>query len=145
MYPIRSGQLVSVLGQPHLGNNYHYSAIEITNTGVIYFGQWIISPNSVPVVAASQQSFKMWYHLVLSYDGVTATAYVNGSSVGFAAVARYLPMYAGYNTWFGFMAADATNMGTYGYGNGRLGSVCIFNAALTSAQIRYHYISTSPF
>ena len=78
-YPTGAGNFVSVLGQATINTGYHYSAIEISAGGIIKFGQWI---GSMATIATSTQSLNAWYNLVITYNGTTATAYVNGVSVG---------------------------------------------------------------
>jgi hypothetical protein len=66
VYPTGAGQIVSVNGQATPNTGYHYTAIEITAGGLIYFGQWT---GGMTTVATSSQSLNAWYNLVLTYNG----------------------------------------------------------------------------
>ena len=133
VYPTGAGQLISVTGQATINTGYHYSAMEISAAGVIKFGQWTGTDS---VIATSTQSLNTWYNLVITYNGTTATAYVNGVSVGTSNIAWSSP---GANTFFALMAIDSANMGTSGYASGSIGAFMAYNRALTVNEVVQNY------
>jgi hypothetical protein len=133
VYPTGAGNFVQVNGSSTPNTGYHYSAIEISAAGVIKFGQWI---GSHAVIATSTQSLNAWYNLVITYNGTTATAYVNGVSVGTTNIIWSSP---GANTLFALMAIDGTNMGTSGYASGSIGAFMAYNRALTANEVVQNY------
>jgi hypothetical protein len=134
VYPTGAGQIVSVDGQSTPNTAYHYTALEITAAGLIYFGQWT---GAMTTIITSARSLNAWYNLVITYNGTTATAYVNGASVGSSAIAWSAP---GANTFFALMSQDATNMsGTTAYASGSIGAFSVYNRALTAAEIVQNY------
>ena len=138
VYPTGAGQMVSVNGQSTPNTSYHYSAMEITAAGLIYFGQW--APG-MTTVATSSQNLNAWYNLVLTYNGTTATAYVNGVSVGSNTIGWSAP---GASTFFAIMSQDGTNMtGTTAYASGSVGAFSVYNRALTAAEIVQNYNALS--
>jgi hypothetical protein len=76
---------------------------------------------------------------VITYNGTTATAYVNGTSVGSSAIAWSSP---GASTFFALMATDTTNMGTTGYASGSIGTFMAYNRGLTLAEVVENYNAT---
>jgi len=74
-----------------------------------------------------------WHHVAVSYDGTTATAYVDGVAIGSKSFARPLNTITD-----GFLRIGATvNGGSPTYGG--LDEVAIYPTALTAAQISAHY------
>jgi hypothetical protein len=134
VYPTGAGQIVSVNGQATPNAGYHYTAMEITAGGLIYFGQWT---GGMTTVATSSQSLNAWYNLVLTYNGTVATAYVNGVSVGSSTIAWSAP---GANTFFSLMSQDATKMtASTAYASGSVGAFSVYNRALSLAEIVQNY------
>ena len=134
VYPTGAGQIVQVDGQSTPNASYHYTAMEITAAGLIYFGQWT---GGMTTITTSAQSLNAWYNLVITYNGTTATAYVNGTSVGSSAIAWSAP---GANTFFGLMAQDGTNMsGTAAYASGSIGAFMVYNRALTADEVTTNF------
>ena len=134
-YPTGAGNFVQVNGQATPNTAYHYSAIEISAGGTISFGQWT---GSLPVttIATSTQSLNAWYNLVITYNGTTATAYVNGASVGSTNIIWSSP---GANTFMALMAIDTTNMGTGAYASGSLGAFMVYNRGLTADEVTTNF------
>jgi hypothetical protein len=132
-YPTGAGNFVQVNGQTTPNTAYHYSAIEISAGGTISFGQWI---GSMSTIATSVQSFNAWYNLVITYNGTTATAYVNGVSVGSSNIIWSSP---GANTFMALMAIDTTNMGTGAYASGSLGQFMVYRRALSIDEIATNF------
>ena len=134
VYPTGAGQIVSVDGQSTPNSGYHYTAIEITAAGLIYFGQWT---GAMTTIITSAQSLNAWYNLAITYNGTTATAYVNGASVGSSAIAWSAP---GANTFFALMSQDATNMsGTTAYASGSIGAFMVYNRALIADEVTTNF------
>jgi hypothetical protein len=134
VYPTGAGQIVQVDGQSTPNASYHYTAMEITAAGLIYFGQWT---GGMTTITTSAQSLNAWYNLAITYNGTTATAYVNGTSVGSSGIAWSAP---GANTFFGLMAQDATNMsGTTAYASGSIGAFMVYNRALTADEVTTNF------
>ena len=134
VYPTGAGNFVQVNGQTTPNSAYHYSAIEISAGGTIKLGQW--TGASVTVIATSIQSLNAWYNLVITYNGTTATAYVNGVSVGSTNIGWSSP---GANTFMALMAIDATNMGTGAYASGSLGAFMVYNRGLIADEISTNF------
>ena len=132
-YPTGAGNFVQVNGQATINTGYHYSAIEISAGGIIKFGQWI---GSMATIATSTQSLNAWYNLVITYNGTTATAYVNGASVGSTNIIWSSP---GANTFMALMAIDTTNMGTGAYASGSLGAFIVYNRGLTADEVTTNF------
>ena len=133
VYPTGAGQLVAVDGQATINSGYHYSAIEISAAGVIKFGQWT---GGMTTIATSTQSLNSWYNLVITYNGTTATAYVNNTNVGSSAIAWSSP---GANTFFPLMGIDTTNMGTTGYASGSVGAFMVYNRGLAPGEVTTNF------
>ena len=134
VYPTGAGQMVSVNGQATPNSGYHYTALEITAAGLIYFGQWT---GGMTTVATSSQSLNAWYNLVLTYNGTTATAYVNGVSVGSSAIIWSAP---GASTFFSLMSQDATRMsGATAYASGSIGAFMVYNRALAADEVTTNF------
>ena len=132
-YPTGAGNFVQVNGQTTPNTAYHYSAIEISAAGVIKFGQWT---GAMTTIATSTQSLNAWYNLVITYNGTTATAYVNSVSVGSTNISWSSP---GASTFMALMAIDSTNMGTGAYASGSLGQFMVYNRALTADEIQTNF------
>jgi hypothetical protein len=136
VYPTAAGNIISVCGQSTINTGYHYSGIEITAGGLISFGQWT---GAMTTIATSQRTLNQWYNLVITYNGTTATAYVNGTSVGSSAISWSSP---GASTFFALMATDSTNMGTTGYASGSIGTFMAYNRGLSAAEVTQNYNAT---
>ena len=134
--PTGPGQIVSVVGQPGINTGYHYSAIEVSAAGVLRFGQW---NGGLAIIATTNINFGTWYNFVLTYDGSSAKAYVNGALVGSSTIAWATPL----TTYFALMAYDTTNMGTLGYAKGSISSFIVYNRALSTAEILADYNMSS--
>jgi hypothetical protein len=132
-YPTGAGNFVQVNGQTTPNSAYHYSAIEISAGGTISFGQWT---GVDTVIGTSAQSFNAWYNLVITYNGTTAAAYVNGVSVGSTNIAWSSP---GAQTFMALMSIDATNMGTSAYASGSLGTFMVYNRGLTADEVTTNF------
>jgi len=133
VYPTSAGNLVQVDGQstPRIG--YHYSAIEITAAGLISFGQWT---GAMTTITTSSKSLNAWYNLVISYNGTTANAYINGVTAGSANISWSSP---GANTFIALMAADATDMGTNAYASGYVGAFYVYNIGLSYSLVTQNF------
>jgi hypothetical protein len=133
VYPTGAGNFVQVNGQTTPNTAYHYSAIEISAAGVIKFGQWI---GSMSTIATSTQSLNAWYNLIITYNVIAATAYINGVSVGSTNIIWSSP---GANTFMALMAIDTTNMGTGAYASGSLGAFMVYRRALSTDEVTTNF------
>ena len=134
VFPTGAGQIVSVDGQSTPNTGYHYTAIEITAAGLIYLGQWT---GTNTVIASSARSLNAWYNLAITYNGTTATAYINGTSVGSSAIAWSAP---GASTFFALMSQDSTNMSaTTAYASGSIGAFMVYNRALSADEVTTNF------
>lgn len=129
--PTGEGVIVSELGQPQLNANYHDSQIEINSAGQIYFGLYAYGG----AVTSSPVNFDRWYHLGLTYASGTFKAYINGENIGAGNLSPHKPEHL----YYGICAADSTNMGVGGYGQGYVGSFQVYNKALTTGEINSLY------
>jgi len=87
-------------------------------------------------IATSTQSLNAWYNLVITYNGTTATAYINGVSVGSTNIIWSSP---GANTFMALMAIDTTNMVTGAYASGSLGAFMVYNRGLTADEVTTNF------
>lgn len=134
VYPTGAGNFVQVDGQTTPNTGYVYSAIEIAANGNISFGQW--TGAAIATIATSAQSLNAWYNLVITYSNSSATAYVNGVSVGTSATTWTAP---GSQTFMALMAPTSTNMGTNSYASGNIGAFMVYNRALNSDEIQTNF------
>jgi hypothetical protein len=72
---------------------------------------------------------------VITYDGTTATAYINGVEVGRVNIGWSNPG----EVYMGLMASTPTNMGTNGYASGSVGSFMAYRRGLTSAEVTQNF------
>jgi hypothetical protein len=132
-YPTGAGNFVQVDGQAAPNTGYVYSAIEVSAGGTISFGQWT---GSLTTIATSARSLNAWYNLGITYNGTTATAYVNGVSVGSTNISWSSP---GANTFMALMAISVTNMGTGANASGSLGQFMVYNRGLTVDEVQTNF------
>lgn len=93
-----------------------------------------------PVWISTDYSLFKWYHLVGTYDGTSASFYVNGVQIGSPQAATGWLANPAQPLAFG-QRADG-----YGYWDGNLDEVAIYTNALTLAQVQTHYqVGTNSF
>jgi hypothetical protein len=100
----------------------------------INFGQW--NGSTITTIGTSVQYLNAWYNLVITYDGTTATAYVNNTNVGNVNIGWSEP---GANTFFSLMATSSQNMGTQGYASGSIGAFMVYNRNLTADEVTTNF------
>jgi hypothetical protein len=142
VYPTSAGQIVVELGQTAINASWHDSNIEINSAGAFSFSTWHGGLGNR--VVSSNLSFNNWYNVGFSYDGTTLTAYINGSSIGTTNFSRAAPYNNGFQYHYALFAIDSTNMGTSGYGGGRVGTFVVYNRAITSTEVLQNYNATKP-
>ena len=140
VYPTAGGVVVSVTDTTTPSTAYHYSAIELIDSGgspVPYFGIW---NGGIQPANGSALSYNQWYHLALTYNGTVAKGYVNGVEVTSVTAAYDSPLDSiSTSHYFLFGAADTTNMGDGSYFNGRMGEMRIYNDGLTEPEVLANY------
>jgi hypothetical protein len=77
-----------------------------------------------------------WYHLVVTYDGSLFNLYVNGALRAAGPYSGYVPNYNG-ATVFGWLSNK-----DYQPFTGAIDDAAFYNKALTSDQVRTHYLAT---
>ena len=130
-------------------------------TGTI-FGQWIqnnnsgstlvcytvsnkikvyLGPSATFLTSTTTLSTGTWYNVILRFDGSTMKLYINGTeedSIAFTAIN---------NSTQNLILGAYSNSGQTGYQsflNGKLDHCCVFDYALSQAQINYLYNSGTP-
>ncbi len=131
------GVIVSELGQALINSGWHDSQIEILSSGEVKVRVWNLSSVSLGIV-----DFGIWHYAVLRYDkktqsldgfldGVRSSSHINGD--------RSAPWESGRDLHYAFGTIDATNLGSGAYFNGMIDEICIYNRALSSAEIQQLY------
>ena len=140
VYPTAGGVVVSVTDTTTPSTAYHYSAIELIDSGgspVPNFGIW---NGGIQQDNGSALSYNQWYHLALAYNGTVAKGYVNGVEVTSVTSTYESPLDSTSTShYFLFGAADSTNMGDGSYYNGRMGEIRIYNDGLTGTEVLANY------
>ncbi len=107
------------------GTSSEYAFIGINGSNVIYG-----SAGTKTITSSTTAAINTVYHVVLTYDGTTATLYINGTSAG--------------STSSGTVAISLSNMtiGSINAGDyfpGTLDEVAIYGSALPAARVSAHY------
>ena len=137
VYPTGAGMIVSELGQTTINTGWHDGNIEISSGGAFSFSTW--HGSLANKVVSSSQSFNNWYYVGFTYNGTTLTAYINGSSIGTTNFTRSAPYDNGQQTHYALFAIESTNMGTGGYGIGRVASFSVYNRSLSADEVAQNY------
>ncbi len=89
-------------------------------------------------------SLDQWYNYVLTFDGTTTRAYVDGAQVGSSTgcSGQTLNSMAGYPVRLGFAYRSSTSEETYF--NGAIDEVAIWNTSLSAQEVSEIYDSNSP-
>ena len=140
VYPTNQGVVVSITDTATPSVAYHYSALEMIDSGgnpVPYFGIWDAGITSVNGTALS---YNTWYHMMITYNGTTLRGYLNGSEVGNTNVVYDSPLDStSTNHYFLFGASDTTHMGDGSYFNGRMGSIRLYSDAISASEVLENY------
>ena len=78
-----------------------------------------------------------WYHVVLTYDGITQRGYLNGLFITSNTVTRSFANNSIMYYYFGIN--DTTNLGNGGYFNGKLNSIIFYNTAISAQQVTLNF------
>lgn len=135
-YPQTAGQIVVELGQTTINVGWHDSNIEISTSGSFSFSTWHSGLSNK--VVSTVRNFNQWYHLGMTYTGTTLTAYINGINIGTASFTRNVPS----NLYYALCANDSTNMGTYAFSSGRIGTFSVYNRGLNNIEVLQLYNTT---
>jgi hypothetical protein len=90
------------------------------------------------VFARTTLSLSTWHHLVLTFDGTQATAYIDGSTVGSVTTSGLGNTVYYYNTPLA-IGNESSGLGSNNYVNGRIDDVRIYNYALTATEVNTLY------
>ena len=94
---------------------------------------WLNSGTGMSTVAAGSATLNGWQHLVATYDGTTATVYVNGVATGSAVV-------SGYQAQAGnALEIGQSETGDNFYFPGQLEEAVVYGTALSATQVQHHY------
>ena len=139
IYPTGNGVVATYVGQTNPYTGYHHSAIEIVN-GNLEIGLWnggsITSTGNLGAV-----SFNEWHQVVLTYDGIVARGYIDGSYAGQVSVSWASPMnYGSYSAFhIAVGASDITNQGDGTQFDGRFGIMRLYGKALSANEVLKNY------
>ena len=87
--------------------------------------------------------FNQWHQVVLTYDGTTASGYLDGQLAGQTTVAWDSPMNDGYSAFhINFGASDITNQGDGSYFDGEFGIMQVYDEPLTASEVLDNYNNT---
>lgn len=95
---------------------------------------WVNSGNSMTSVAGGSVALNTWQHLVGTFDGATATLYVNGTLVASSTISvGYQPQTRNP------LEVGQSEPGSDLYFPGRLEEAAVYSSALSAAQVQQHY------
>ena len=85
-----------------------------------------------------------WHLITMTYDGSTLRGYLDGVLFGTTTFNRDVPhAYSGNGLYYCFGKSDATNMGDGTYGQYRLGSLQVYDRALTDDEVSRSWMHIS--
>ena len=134
IYPTGNGVILSETSQ----NGWHNTIIEMVG-GTMKFGFW--SGGLVSMTSTISTPLNNWYHVVLTYDGTTMVAYINGLVACSRAIGRQEP----YNLnpakpiYYALGLNDSTNMGDGSYGDFNLGLFELLDGALSGTEVNNRF------
>ena len=102
---------------------------------VRFFNQNAANP-SVTLFATNDLPLGSWYHMVLTYNGTTATLYKNGVAVSSGTPTSYVP---NVDAPFTIGARSSLNF----FWPGKVAEVAEYNTALSSARVSAHYTTAN--
>ena len=127
-----------VLGETSLAG-WHNSIIELVD-GTLNFSLWDSGLESFESSIATP--FNQWHHVVLTYDGFTMRAYVNGQDAGSTTLTRDQP----YNSqptpgpiYYQLGQSDGTNNGDGSYGDFTLSRFELLDGDLSGLEVARKY------
>jgi hypothetical protein len=93
--------------------------------------QWGAIYNNTSALFAVNYSYQVWHHLVMTYDLVNVSLYVDGTVRATAVVAASLA--------FNSVFAIATNLALANWGQAFISEVAVYNTTLSAARVTAHY------
>ena len=144
IYPTASnGVILTELGSAGF-NSWHDAQIEMVG-GTLKFSVWPYT-NGTPLLTSSVATpLNYWYLVVLTYDGSTLKAYVNGQLAGSSgSLASPFTRQAPYNysnngLYYCIGCSETTNLGSGVNGNFKLGRFRVYSLALSQNEIQGIY------
>lgn len=132
----------------------HFIALQYADTSFNSYVLYYVHPDlraliqigasSERITVSNSLTVNNWYHFVHTYDGSFQKLYVNGSSIGSSTLTGSIT-YDPSNTKL-LIGADYNGPGLEGGfafpANGNMGSVKIYNRALTAQEIRQNFNAT---
>ena len=134
IYPTGNGVILDETSQ----NGWHNAVIAMVG-GTMKFGFWNGGLSSMTSTISTP--LNNWYHVVLTYDGTTMIAYINGAVACTKAVVRITP----YNLspikpiYYALGLADATSFGDTTYGDFNLGMFELLDGPLSSREVNNRF------
>ena len=140
-YPQDAGVLLSELGTGNASSGWHESVMEITSIGTLKVGFW----NGTGITSISTSiSMSTWHLITMTYDGSTLRGYLDGVIFGTVTFNRDVPhAYSGNGLYYCFGKSETTNMGNGTYAQYRLGSLQIYDRALTDDEVSRSWMNIS--
>ena len=127
-----------VLGETSLAG-WHNSIIELVG-GTLNFSLW--DGELISFESSIETPLNQWHHVVLTYDGVTMRAYVNGQDAGSTTLTRDQP----YNSqptpgpiYYQLGQSDGTNNGDGSYGDFTLSRFELLDGDLSGLEVARKY------
>lgn len=127
-----------ILGETSLAG-WHNSIIELVG-GTLKFSLWDTGLRTI--TSSVPTPFNQWHHVVLTYDGVTMRAYVNGIDAGSTTLTRTQP----YNNqptpapiYYQLAQADGTNSGDGTYGDFTISRFELLDGDLFGLEVARKY------
>ena len=137
VYPMSNGVILSELGQPYINTGWHDSQIAMVG-GTLRFSMW--GGYYTIITSSIATPLNNWYHITITYDGSTLTAYINGNLAGVTSFGRQAP---GSQLYYAIAATDSTSLGDGNYSSLRLGRFQVYSGALNDDQVTNLFNSTS--
>ena len=137
VYPMSNGVILSELGQPYINTGWHDSQIAMVG-GTLRFSMW--GGYYTIITSSIATPLNNWYHITITYDSSTLTAYVNGNLAGVTSFGRQAP---GSQLYYAIAATDSTSLGDGNYSSLRLGRFQVYSGALNDDQVTNLFNSTS--
>ena len=136
-----TGVLLSELGTGNASSGWHESVMEITSIGTLKVGFW----NGTGITSISTSiSMSTWHLITMTYDGSTLRGYLDGVIFGTVTFNRDVPhAYSGNGLYYCFGKSETTNMGDGTYAQYRLGSLQIYDRALTDDEVSRSWMNIS--
>ncbi|TAM77043.1 LamG domain-containing protein, partial [bacterium] len=101
--------------------------------------QFNLSSGALVVSSPSQLQPNVTYHVVATYNGATATLYLNGAAV---ASKSKTGTFVGYDNTHGFAIGDDAGYSDPGFA-GTVDDVAIYGTPLTASQVQAHYAAAT--